>query len=140
MRKIIVTIIVVSLLLAVGIFLYKAYNNDKVYYQPKSKIPTIPISSIPESVLEKYNEVEKIYKNSYGTFLESCSNNKTKLYSLLYVVIGSGGFTEVQYYYDFDGKFIDEAYGSDVETENRLSEKINISDYKCVIIKQTVDD
>lgn len=90
---------------------------------------------IPKNVIEKYQELEKTYEQSLGTFLSSC----TKGNQLIYLVSGSGGYTGINFYYDDIGNELGSYSWSDILTPGKALPKppINILEYECTVLKES---
>lgn len=99
------------------------------------KSDDLPLLKIPKNVIEKYQELEKIYEQSLGTFLSSC----TKGDQFVYRVSGSGGFTGIDFYYDDVGNELGSYSWSDIFTPGKALPKppINILEYDCTVLKKS---
>src|SRR3989344_5429343 len=89
----------------------------------------------PQEVLNKYEELDIQYKNSIGVFLESCNLGERRIF----IVIGSGGFSGVNYYYDIEGKNLGTYVWDDIVEPNEPGPPFNlyIGDTRCNTLKQS---
>ncbi len=93
------------------------------------------IDPIPQSVLEKYEELEKIYKVSLGARINYCVKDG----KVAYVVSGSGGYTGKSFYYAKSGNELGSSYFTDAIdlSKPRPKPPINIQEYTCKTLKES---
>ena len=89
---------------------------------------------IPKNVIEKYQELEKIYEQSLGATLSYCTKGSESIYD----VSGSGGFSAVSFYFDTNGKQLAKYERGDIiiPGEKRIP-PINILEYECTMLKES---
>jgi len=93
------------------------------------------VPEIPKNVIEKYQELEKIYGQSLGATLSYCIKESESIYD----VSGSGGFSAVSFYFDTNGKQLAEYRRGDVIIPGKELPKppINILEYECTVLKES---
>jgi len=89
---------------------------------------------IPQSVQAKYDEFAPVYGKSLGASLLFCKGPTEKVF----VVQGSGGFVNQEYYYSNSGKIIGESFSSDManDPENKLPPR-DLNKYTCKALQKT---
>ncbi|MCP6719815.1 MAG: cohesin domain-containing protein [Patescibacteria group bacterium] len=90
---------------------------------------------IPKNVIEKYQELEKIYEQSLGATLSYCTKGSESIYD----VSGNGGFSAVSFYFDTNGNQLAEYRRGDVIIPGKELPKppINILEYECTVLKES---
>lgn len=68
-------------------------------------------NAIPQSVRNEYVKVSAEYKESLGSSVLKCPSDKGEIY----LVTGSGGYTEITYYFDLLGNNLGSYESSDLQ-------------------------
>ena len=88
-------------------------------------------TEIPQPVLTKYVEMGEQYNNSLGANLQFCEVGDRNLF----VVIGSGGFSGINYYYDANGNLLSSYVWDDMIEPNEPQPPFDIDYSKCRVLK-----
>jgi len=92
------------------------------------------IHQIPSPILKKYAQMEREYNESMGAHLRRCVHADTTVY----LVIGSGGYSGITYYYDKNGEKIGSYSWDDVVWPNEPKPPVDLDAYVCTNLRQSV--
>src|SRR3989338_3035127 len=122
--KILIAMVLVSLFLLVGCTQtsFKAGENKTIIKEGNNR-------TIPLGVLNRYYELSEQYKYSLGATLQSCPAQDKNLF----VVIGSGGFSGITYYYDLEGNILGSYEWDDMVEHDEPAPPFEIDYTKCII-------
>lgn len=123
------------LVLLIGLFLLVAGCTIK---EPETVESSGPgkgktIGHVPTNILNKFDELARTYSNDFGAKIYRCTKDNETIYE----VIGSRKFSGVEDYYDKNGGYLGEIYVTDVVSQNDPKPPVDLTSYKCDIIRNS---